>query len=229
MFAPLRQNMMLRPMARALAPSGAPAGRYYLHAIAAPPFASEPQVLGMNANIVRTNTAQMAALFNQAARDLGINATSAGTPIFSFVAGANPDGSPLAHWTLPVNLTGAANDETLRRALARAIFWSSEFSRIMPVTGEVKSIPPPAADGGSTLMRSMTSFRVEAAPAPAPPQPAPPVVRPPTPTTPAAPPPPPSMVAEAGMGSGAILGLSLAAALGVGWVYRKSLFGSKRR
>jgi peptidoglycan hydrolase-like protein with peptidoglycan-binding domain len=104
---------------------------------------------------------------------------------------------------------------------------NTQAAIIRAICGAAATVQPPVVrppTPAQPVVRPPTQGQppVVRPPTPAP-TPAPPVVRPPTPAQ-------PPVVAEAGMGSGTILGLSLAAAaVGVGYAYRKELFGGKRK
>lgn len=109
--------------------------------------------LVLTANNVQTDVARMGALFTQAAQDLGV-------PAYFEEGWVEPtfrrDNTGTFFWTLPVRVnTFLANSDALKRAFARAIFWSSMFTR--DAIGGTDQIDKQNSDGGASILNAINA------------------------------------------------------------------------
>lgn len=145
-----------------VAPAGAAttAGAYTLRASTSRLTTTGPSIpyvagygLTTLATDVRTDVSRMGALFNQAAQQLGIPATADTSVAPTFLK----DNTGTFFWTLPILASGPATDDALKRAMARAIFWSSTFSRPDPILGRTLEIDKQSSDGGASIVSAINA------------------------------------------------------------------------
>mgnify|MGYP006326701219 CR=1 FL=1 len=143
-----------------VAPAGAAttAGAYTLRASTSRLTTTGPSIpyvagygLTTLATDVRTDVSRMGALFNQAAQQLGIPATADTSVAPTFLK----DNTGTFFWTLPILASGPATDDALKRAMARAIFWSSTFSR--PILDRTLEIDKQSSDGGASIVSAINA------------------------------------------------------------------------
>lgn len=146
-----------------VAPSGAAtnAGPHTLRASTSQLLTEGPSSFGvggygvvMTANNVQTDVARMGTLFTQAAQELGV-------PAVFESDGVGPtfrrDNTGTFFWTLPVRVnTLLANSDALKRALARAIFWSSTFTKNVSL-GAPHQIDKQSTDGGASILNAINA------------------------------------------------------------------------
>lgn len=139
---------------RGVMPSGAAAGSYELvYTASGRPFFSGQGFLSSDPNFVTTDGARLASLFDSAAASLGLSASSTGPGRLERVNLGT--GLPASwRWTLPIRVTGSASDDTLRRAFARAIYWSSSW--FIESGASRQPVAHDNSDGGSGLSANMT-------------------------------------------------------------------------
>jgi len=153
---PPRSPIFLRGVmpSSGVAPSGAArsAGAYSLTAsVVGPPFFPGSGFFSSGPNFVTTDGARMASLFNDAARQLGLNAVSAGNGTLTTTPVTL--GNPVRTWSLPVTLNAMADDDLLLRALSRAIYWSSAW--YVDSGNQRTPVDANSSDGGSGLANTL--------------------------------------------------------------------------
>lgn len=162
---PPRSPIFLRGVmpSSGVAPSGAAtnAGPHTLRASTSRLLTEGPSDFGvggygvvLTANNVQTDVARMGALFTQAAQELGV-------PAYFEQGWVEPtfrkDNTGTFFWTLPVRVnTFLANSDALKRAMARAIFWSSTFTQTT-ASGNVDQIDKVSSDGGSSILNAINA------------------------------------------------------------------------
>lgn len=154
---PTRAPLYLRGVmpSSGVAPSGAAtsAGSYTLTAsVFNPPFFPGSSFFSNGPNAVTTDGARMASLFNTAAQQLGLQAVSAGSGNLSM---SSTVGNPVRTWSLPITLNAMADSDLALRAMARAIYWSSQW--FYESGGQRTNIPQDASDGGAALANTLRS------------------------------------------------------------------------